>query len=208
MERAGFFPRAAALLVDLLVFMAGAHLAMIADVLANQLWQTHDFGTVSGIGAILVLLAFATMEVVYGASPGKWAMRLTLAGEDQQPAARAMLLRRAVAKYAGFLLSAFPIYLLAMTGPYGGFSWMPSYMHDGFYLIGIVDAVIAGCAIILITAGCFRALRPDGRALHDLAAGTAVFHKPNTLRQRGFTPVLPMEEIDVHAPPAKSDPPV
>jgi uncharacterized RDD family membrane protein YckC len=50
--------------------------------------------------------------------------------------------------------------------------------------------VFAFATMLLVTAGCFRSLRPDGRAMHDMAAGTAVFFRPQS-RTRGFTPVMP-----------------
>src|SRR5207302_1515808 len=97
MTRAGFYPRAAALFVDLLAFALAAHAVVLADIVANQQFNTNDFGTVTGVGAVLVVV-----EIV----------------------------------------------------------------------------------------GCFRALRADGLALHDLAAGTAVFHRAAAESPRGFAPVL------------------
>ena len=110
-----------------------------------------------------------------GSASCGWSVR---AAADGSPAPTSMRVRRALAKFAAFFLVPFPVYLFVITGPNGRLWRMPVYMFDGLGVVAIVDTVIAGGAVLVTVAGCFRALRADGLALHDLAAGTAVFRKP------------------------------
>jgi uncharacterized RDD family membrane protein YckC len=202
MHRAGFFPRAAALFIDLLVFCVAAHAVVLADVLANDRLRTNDFGTISGIGVAVVVIAIMCLEMLPGGDgmPGKRMMRLEVrAAADGSPAPTPMRVRRALAKFAAFFLVPFPVFLFTITGPNAGGWGMPSYMHDGLGVVAIVDTVIAGGAVLVVVWGCFRALRADGLALHDLAAGTAVFHRSAIGGGRGFLPVLPATDCEAHA---------
>jgi uncharacterized RDD family membrane protein YckC len=208
MHRAGFFPRAAALFIDLLVFCVAAHAVVLADVLANDRLRTNDFGTISGIGVVLVVIAIMCLEMLPGGDgmPGKRMMRLEVrAAADGSPAPTPMRVRRALAKFAAFFLVPFPVFLFTITGPNAGGWGMPSYMHDGLGVVAIVDTVIAGGAVLVVVWGCFRALRADGLALHDLAAGTAVFHKSAAGGGRGFLPVLPAGEGEGEAASSPAD---
>ena len=214
MDRAGFFPRAAALFIDLFVFAFAAHSAVLADVLANQRLNTGDFGTISGVGVVVVVIAIMCLEMLPGGGdgmPGKRLMRLEVrAAADGSPAPTSMRVRRALAKFAAFFLVPFPVYLFVITGPNGGLWRMPVYMFDGLGVVAIVDTVIAGGAVLVAVVGCFRALRADGLALHDLAAGTAVFRRPAIGGGRGFLPVLPVGDgnMDTSAPLPADQPPV
>jgi uncharacterized RDD family membrane protein YckC len=209
MHRAGFFPRAAALFIDLLVFCVAAHAVVLADVLANDRLRTNDFGTISGIGVAVVVIAIMCLEMLPGGDgmPGKRMMRLEVraAAADGSPAPTPMRVRRALAKFAAFFLVPFPVFLFTITGPNAGGWGMPSYMHDGLGVVAIVDTVIAGGAVLVTVGGCFRALRADGLALHDLAAGTAVFHRSAIGGGRGFLPVLPAVDAEIKTAPSQAD---
>jgi uncharacterized RDD family membrane protein YckC len=191
MERAGFYPRAAALFLDLLLFSVEAHLAVLADMWAGDALHTHDFGTISGVGVILAVISFVLFDLFPSGSPGKRLMRLRIAAEDGSDAPRPVLARRAVAKFAPFFLIIPTVYLYAATDEWGLGNSLPSYTRAGLSVVAVVDTVISGGAVLLVVVTCFRALRADARAGHDLAAGTAVYWKTAEVR-RGFTPVLPI----------------
>ena len=190
MERAGFYPRAAALLVDVLAVAAVAHAAVYFDAVLNQSGVLMYFGPISGAGTAAAVLTCAALELGSGGTPGKRVMRLALMSADGQPAPRGDLARRALAKYGALVLTVFPTVLFACTGEEGFRYALPNPVVLGLTVVAVVDAVIAGAAVLLVTAGCFLALRPDRRALHDLASGTGVFHRARP-GARGFTPIVP-----------------
>jgi len=153
MHRAGFFPRAAALFIDLLVFCVAAHAVVLADVLANDRLHTNDFGTISGVGTVLVVIAIMCLEMLPGGDgmPGKRLLRLEVrAASDGPPAPTPMRVRRALAKFAAFYLLPFPVFLFTITGPYAGGWGVPAYTRDGLGVVAIVDTVIAGGAVLVV----------------------------------------------------------
>ena len=192
MERAGFYPRAAALLVDVLLVTAAAHAAVYFDAVLNQAGVIMYFGPITGVATAAAVLCCAALDLTPGGTFGKRAMRLRLASDDGQPAPRAALARRALTKYGPLALTVLPAVLFAVTHPEGWRYALPNPVVLGLTVVAVVDAVIAGGALLLLTAGCFLALRPDRRSLHDHASGTAVFHRPPS-GGRGFTPIVPTD---------------
>ncbi len=187
MERAGFYPRFAAFLCDLLLFFVVTHMAVALDAYAYLTSFYSDFGVIAGGFAALFVIGFALLEVMGLASPGKRFLRLMIAADDGTLASTRMLLRRVAVKYMPALLVLFPAVLLSLTDPYG--PSFPSVVQYGLTVVAVIGSAFAVAVMLLVTAGCFRALRPDGRAMHDMASGTAVFFRPQS-RTRGFTPII------------------
>jgi uncharacterized RDD family membrane protein YckC len=194
MDRAGFYPRVAAFLCDLLLFFVVVHAAALVDTHAYLASTYNDFGVISGGVAGLFVIGLAMFEVLGIGSPGKRFMRLMIAADDGAPASRRMLLSRVAVKYMPALLVSFPAVLFALTDPYG--PQLPAVVQYGLTIIGTIGAVLAVGAMLLVTGGCFRALRPDARAMHDMAAGTAVFFRPHG-SVRGFTPIIPTPVVSI-----------
>jgi len=210
MDRAGFYPRVAAFLCELLLFFVVVHAALALDARAylQSIYNYEDFGVITGAFAAIFVIVFALLEGLGLGTPGKRLMRLAIAADDGTRASRGMLWRRVAVKYMPALQLLFPAVLLCLTDPYG--PPLPNVVQYGLMVVAVIGAAFAVATMLLVTAGCFRALRPDGRAMHDVAAGTAVFFRPQS-RARGFTPIIAApvvpipggspDEPDAAAPP-------
>jgi len=108
-----------------------------------------------------------------------------------------LLLRWAI-KYAPYLLIS-PAVVLGETGS----RLSPGGYYDGGPFVARAAAwseSAADVAFWVVFVGCFFALQPSRRALHDLLAGTAVFETSQladvAIADRGFevTPLPPPSE--------------
>ena len=177
-KRVGFGLRAAATLIDLVIvgvagFIAGATVGgLLGGSLGGSIGGSGSVGAASSaalgaaVGALLGAIAafggfvflYSLIEAFAGASPGKVALGLKVGFEDGRQASIAVYLRRWAIKFSGTLLG------LVGTVP-------------GLHLAGL----LAPAAGFIVFVGCFLALGDRRQALHDLAAGTAVFRKVDLL---------------------------
>jgi uncharacterized RDD family membrane protein YckC len=173
-KHVGFGPRLAAALIDLLVvgivaIVAGAALGgLLGRGIGGALDGSAAAGPASGaamgaaVGAALgavaafgaFLFLYSLIEALTGASPGKRALGLKVGLEPGREAPVGVYLRRWAVKFSGTLLG------LAGAVP-------------GLHAIGLL-APVAGLVVFI---GCFLVLGDKRQALHDLAAGTAVFRR-------------------------------
>jgi len=166
-ERAGFWRRVAATLLDvvacglvMLIIVVGVSVAM-SDA------PGHRDDYVSGIVAVLVVLAYTSTEVWLAATPGKLALGMRIGTAAGAPAGRWTLALRWSSKHFGYLLSL----VYAITNDPVSYS-----------LSGFMNTVVM--------VGCLQALDEDRRTWHDEWAGTAVL----ACRSRaaaGLPPPLP-----------------
>ena len=186
MERVGFYPRAAAFLIDLMLFVLVVHVAAAIDwsLYESQGWRM--FGALTAGAAWITLAAMGLLEALEGTSPGKRLMKVAIAAEDGRRAPRRTLFIRAIYKYAAVLLSLGGMFAFAVMMQWGA----TGDVRDGFEAIFWADLVVASGVTIFVIVGCFRALKDDRQAFHDLAAGTAVFSTRELLTTRGFAPVV------------------
>ncbi len=110
--------------------------------------------------AVLALAFLFTFEVFYGATVGKMILKLRIATTDRISATTGKLLKRALLKYAYYLTLVF----FLVTSSY----WV------------LALATIVGLVFFI---GCFIALSSKKQALHDIIAGTAVFHKAEIMTE-------------------------
>ncbi|HNV01898.1 MAG TPA: RDD family protein [Vicinamibacterales bacterium] len=174
-KRVGFSLRLAAALIDAAVILAlaagvGGTLGGLIGGAAGRAFggagadaaATAAAGAFVGalVGALAatsgVTFLYSLIEAFTGASPGKMALRLKIGLEDGRRAPLPVCVRRWAVKYSGAL----------------------------FGLLGAVPllsplAMFATAAGLLVFLGCFLALGDRRQALHDLAAGTAVFRTPD-----------------------------
>lgn len=171
-RRIGFGLRFAAALIDAIVVgvvggLAGALLGGLlggglGGVFAGPEAGGADTGAALGaavgavVGAVAAFGAFvflySLVEAFTGASPGKMALGLKIGLADGRRASAGVYGRRWAIKYSGTLLG--------LIGALPGFH---------------VTALLAPAAGVIIFVGCFLALGDRRQALHDVAAGTAVF---------------------------------
>jgi uncharacterized RDD family membrane protein YckC len=193
MERVGFHVRAAAFVVDLLLFAVIAHVtaAIECNLYVSGSWRL--FGAITGGVAWITLMGFGFLEAIFGTSPGKQLVGCAIARGDASPASRRALLIRAMFKFAPVMLSLGGGFAYGMMMQYG----VSADVRDGFTGIFWTDVVVAAGLTIFIVIGCFRAMKAERQAYHDLAAGTAVFWTRDLRASRGFVPII--------ARPATSD---
>lgn len=174
-KRVGFGLRCAAALIDAVVVgvVGGLAGAALGGLLGGGLGGVFGgpeagVGAASGaalgaaLGAVVGAMAafgafvflYSLIEAFTGASPGKMALGLKVGLADGRQASVAVYGRRWAIKYSGTLLG--------LVGALPGFH---------------VTALMAPAAGIIVFVGCFLALGDERQALHDLAAGTAVFRK-------------------------------
>jgi uncharacterized RDD family membrane protein YckC len=200
MPRAGFAPRAAALLLDLGLMFGAVHALAAVDVLANDAGRINDFGRITFAGSGVVLVAYSLLDVLAAGTLGKGLMRLRIAAADGRPARPGALLGRWAAKHAFFLPLAAGGWLLGITlSPYSNVRLQP-YVMEGLFVVGVADALVCAAVLAFVVAGCVRVSRPrcGRRAFHDVVSGTAVFVCSRLGGRRGFDPlpVLPAADDD------------
>lgn len=141
--------RLAVAFIDAVIALAltlGVVAALAEDLLPSSLGPTF---------ATTVWLAYLAPDAFWGASPAKLAFGLRVRSANGEPAPARALFLRFFLKHNGVFI---PLVL--------GFS--------GVAMEGVV-AVIASVPALIVLAGVFLALRPEGRSLHDLLTRTAVF---------------------------------
>ena len=207
MERAGFYVRTAAFLVDLLLFAVIAHLAAAVDLYLNLRGGWNDFGGRTVTIAWLTLVIFGVLEWTLGSTPGKRVMGLSIRAEDGRPAAPGALRVRAGFKYLPALFAALPAIVYAVLGSPLWFS-LSDYVRAGLEALFTIDMCVALLLILAVVTGCFQAMGKSRQAAHDRLAGTAVFPIHQIRRTHGFAPVLGRPPAVTHdgpsAPPALS----
>lgn len=112
------------------------------------------FGVAMGVLGGGFGLLYGLIEVFTGSTPGKMILGMVAANADGTRGNVALWAKRWLIKSAGTILSF--IAAITFIQP---LSWVGSLLSFGFLV------------------GCFFALGNSKQALHDLIAGTAVFHK-------------------------------
>ena len=171
MNRAGFFIRLAAQLIDapvLLVIFFGVAWLVVETMgepgsAAEEAWQDR----VMLLAAIPFVLAYTGFEVFAGATPGKMLLRLRIVNLDGTPAPTSRLVLR----------------------------WSTKYMPQIFALFEAATAVPAFTALyrltsFVITIGCLAVLRKSRLAWHDEWAWTSVVRLERA-EAPAFEPVVP-----------------
>ena len=205
MERVGFHLRVAAFLIDFAVVALGVHAALALDFYLNDRQGMGNFGVVTAAGAWLAIACVGLTEALASTSPGKKMLGLTIGGEEGRRPPRRALLTRAALKYAPLLFALLPMVMYGVNNGTG--SWrFSSYVRDGMQAVFIIDTVCASSILLYVIVGCFRVLRPDRQAFHDLLAHTAVFRRAELLRGRGFD--LLFSNPGGAAEPAGNGPPI
>jgi uncharacterized RDD family membrane protein YckC len=172
-KRVGFGTRVAAALIDMVIvgivgFAAGAAIGgLLGGWIGGALGGSEGVGSSSGaagaaVGAVLGVVAafggfvflYSLIEAVTGASPGKMILGLKVGTDDGRLGSSALYVKRWAIKFSGTvlgLLGAIP----------------------GLHVLGL----LAPAAGLIVFIGCFLVLGDKRQALHDLAAGTAVFRR-------------------------------
>ena len=197
MDRVGFHSRAAAFLIDLLLFAAVAHVAIAIDWNLFQSGTWHLFGVITAGAAWTTIALFGILEAVAGTSPGKRLLGISIAADDGRTPLRRTLLLRAAFKFAPVVLALGGMWAFAVQAQWGN----PTDVQNGFAGLFWTDVVVTAGVTVFVIVGCFRALKPDRQAFHDLAAGTAVFATRELVRARGFVPLLaPAPAVTTQSP--------
>jgi uncharacterized RDD family membrane protein YckC len=176
-QRVGFWPRFGAALIDgvvvwvLGILVSGFVASLFPDYIADTLARSQakvDPKVAAQIGAMLkfsqsiirwgmgvtvVSVIYSLLEGLTGRALGKMLLGLRIAGLEGKPAPLGRLLGRSAFKQIPSLLG-----LLAMV--------------TGSYNLSQISAIPSYVVII----GFLFVLAKHRRALHDLAAGTAVYH--------------------------------
>jgi uncharacterized RDD family membrane protein YckC len=197
MERVGFHTRAAAFLIDLLLFAVVAHVAIAIEWNLYQSGTWHLFGVITCGAAWTTLALFGVLEAVAGTSPGKRLVGVSIAADDGRTPPRRALMLRAAFKFAPVVLILGGIWAFAVQSEPGSYG----DVHDGFAALFWTDAIVTAGVTVFVIVGCFRALKADRQAFHDLAAGTAVFATRELVRAHGFVPLIAPGAAAVATPP-------
>ena len=172
MARAGFWIRALATVIDLLL---GGLVVGACSVAAALALEAVDFPQrrtdyVLGIVSAVVVLAYTSTDVWFAGTPGKLLLGLRIGTAGGVPADRWTLALRWSAKYFG-------------------------------YFVGLVHAItldagsmfLGSWANTVVIVGCLQALDERRRAWHDEWAGTAVLRRPR--RVPTLPPPLPATTV-------------
>jgi len=186
MERVGFHTRAAAFLIDLLLVAIVSHLVAIIELNLFQSGSWHLFGVLTAGAAWTTLALLGVLEAVRGTSFGKKFVGIAIAGAEGRPAPAGALLIRTLFKFAPVILVPGGCIAYGVAQQWG----VPGDLRDGFALIFWIDVIVATGLTVFIIIGCFRAMKSDRQAYHDLAAGTALFWTSELRATRGFVPVI------------------
>jgi uncharacterized RDD family membrane protein YckC len=187
-ERVGFHTRVAALLVDVFILAIIAHAGAGLDMLANDASTLNYFGFITCTAVCCAAVTAIVLEGIVGATPGKWALGLIVAADDGRPASRRARWRRALFKHSATIFLSFPVVMLAVADENAPFT-LREYVRRGVAIFGWVDVALEVCVAIYIVAGCFRVLRADRLAFHDVVAGTAVYRRAEVSGSGGFSPL-------------------
>src|SRR5690348_2587126 len=119
MERVGFYTRAAAFLIDLLLFALVSHVALAIEWNLYQSGTWHLFGGLTVGAAWTTLALFGVLEAVVATSPGKRLLGLSVAAADGRIAPRRATFIRAAFKFAPVVLSLGGIWAFAVQAQWG-----------------------------------------------------------------------------------------
>lgn len=129
-----------------------------ADADMDQILDLMMQGFQAQLPAYFVTLAYALIEGLTGASPGKHILGITVAHDNRSQGAIGVFLTRFFIKNAS--------YIVVIIGVAAG-NW-------ALLLVGMALS-------FFYIAGCFFALGEKKQALHDILAKTAIFHKSDVL---------------------------
>jgi len=172
-RRVGFFPRAGAAVVDVLLLLialmapyAGGYYLLETNGMLTPAWE---YGM--DLSLTVLALAYSTFEVFAAATPGKMLLKLRIAMADGTVADRWTLFNRWFYKNGGSVLVVI-----------------------GTALGLIVIDRLGGTWNFIVAIGCLFAFQSSRQAWHDRPSGTAVYKKTDEQR-RGFAPldVRPVE---------------
>ena len=194
MPRVGFYPRAAALFIDLAIFIAVAHFLAAVDLCLNEYGNLTNFGWISLGGGSLFLIAYSLLDVITAGTLGKKYMRLAIAAQDGSAATRRNLAERWLYKHLPVLVVATCFVLFALLEGDFGRSLNTFYAELGLEILAWADALVGGILTVFILAGCFAAMWPGAQAFHDRMAGTAVFSTRQLHAVHLFEPILGAQE--------------
>lgn len=182
MARAGFWVRAAAVTIDVCVVGLVAW-ALTYTTLLLLPWPSDPPPWLANLPDTMfyvVLLAYGTSEVLWGATPGKRLLGLVIAHPDGSPADHWRLFFRWSSKYYSALVSLI---------------WLVT-LHPAPYLLG-------GFMNLVLLVGFLYALNDDKRAWHDEWTGTAIYHRrrvvPPPLPYGGYHPRPPSGTVNASA---------
>jgi uncharacterized RDD family membrane protein YckC len=177
-ERATFWRRLGAFLIDVLVALVPAALAArplsglfphaVEQMLAAQmsrmsqsanpamLAKVSSFAEMSvrfAIASAVIGAVYMLIEGLYGRAVGKLILGLRIAAPDGRAAPIGKLLLRMLIKYAGTVVQV-------------------AALFTGVAALSRVSQIVG----LVVLGGCLLALWPRRQALHDLVAQTAVYH--------------------------------
>ena len=190
--KAGLWPRAAATLIDLALFLPLYFAAVFAitklwGAPGDRMWDLNPVRLSATAGNALWLL-YSSLEWLAGRTPGKMLLRMKITAADGSPAQRGQLFLRWAAKHSvrvlGLLDAITLTWAVRMLVARSGFA---VFYHEPMNFKLARDAGEL-CGLVILF-GFLLTLRPDRRALHDLLTGTAVHQRRPTLAKRGFEPV-------------------
>ncbi len=162
MTRAGFWIRAGATAIDVLVFLVFA--VTIDETTAvlearGTLTETKQRGLEAML--VVLLLAHSSMEVMVGATAGKLVTGIVITLPDGAPAPPWTRLLRWSTKYSGVIF---------------GMGYVLSDSSILYWLAGLLNG--------LILLGCLRALGEDKQTWHDLWSHTTVVPRKRAAQMR------------------------
>ena len=156
MERAGFWHRALAAGLDLLIggvaVAVGGVAVVLAVSVAGAAAPLEDF--VLAVASTALPLAYTSTEVWFAATPGKLILGLRVGTAAGEPAGKWTLALRWSSKY---------------------FGWFVGLIHA--VTVDPATYFLSGWANTVVLVGCLQALDEHRRAWHDEWAGTAVLRR-------------------------------
>jgi uncharacterized RDD family membrane protein YckC len=192
MHRAGMFPRIAATLLDLALFLPlyFAAVFLVTRIYGrpgDRMWDVNPVRISATVGNGLWLI-YSSLEWIKGATPGKLLLGMRIDSAAGEPATRGRLFLRWALKQSpricGLLdaatVSANLRLLLAKTA-------LAFFYHEPMNVKYARD--LGELLAFALLAGFLLILLPGGLALHDRLTNTAVYRKPLPTAKRGFDPV-------------------
>ncbi len=162
MDRSGFWIRAGATAIDVIVFLIFAVTIDVAEGVLEARGELTELKQ-RGLKAMLVTLwlAYSSMEAMIGATAGKLACGIVITLPDGAPAPPWTRVLRWSTKQFGFAMQLI---------------WLLSGQPLFYFLGGVVNG--------LVLLGCLRALGEEKRAWHDLWSHTAVVNRTRAAQMR------------------------
>ncbi len=169
MDRAGFWRRVAAAIIDacIVYFSASALYVFIFTYVIPNVWSVDNEDRYSMLVIMPLWLAYFALEVIFGRTVGKLALGIEIRAVDGTAPDRWTLFLRYITKH----LTAVFFLLFGLTA------------SPLFHLLG-------GFMNLIIMIGCLRALGESKLTWHDLWSHTAVYRKPRPEMQ-GFPVATP-----------------